>query len=87
MIRRILCSVVILTSILFLPYWVYIPVLFVGIILFPFFWEGIFLAFLIDVIHGGGMKIFPSLISPLALSVLVVLVALLYIRERLRSYV
>ncbi|MEK9171646.1 MAG: hypothetical protein AAB782_00195 [Patescibacteria group bacterium] len=87
MIRRILCSVVILTSILFLPYWVYIPVLFVGIILFPFFWEGIFLAFLIDVIHGSGMKIFPSLISPLALSVFVVLVALLHIRERLRAYV
>ena len=87
MIRRILCSVVILISILFLPYWVYIPVLFVGIILFPFFWEGIFLVFLIDVIHGNGMKIFPSLISPLALSVLVMLVALLYIRERLRSYV
>ncbi|KKT14657.1 MAG: hypothetical protein UV94_C0009G0006 [Parcubacteria group bacterium GW2011_GWC1_43_30] len=87
MTRRILCSVVILASILFLPYWIYIPVLFVGTILFPFFWEGIFLAFLIDAIHGSGMGVFPSLISPLTLSVLIVLVALLYIRERLRSYV
>jgi len=87
MTRRILCSVVILAFILFLPYWIYIPVLFVGIILFPFFWEGIFLAFLIDAIHGSGMEVFPSLISPLILSVLIVLVALLFIRERLRSYV
>jgi len=87
MTRRILCSVVILAFILFLPYWIYIPVLFVGIILFPFFWEGIFLAFLIDAIHGSKMEVFPSLISPLTLSVLIMLVALLFIRERLRSYV
>lgn len=87
MIRRILCSVVILTFILFLPYWVYIPVLFVGIVLFPFFWEGIFLAFLIDVIHGSGVTVILSLISPLALSALIVLILLLSIRERLRFYV
>ncbi|MDO8471252.1 MAG: hypothetical protein Q7S49_01445 [bacterium] len=87
MIRRVLCSVVILASILFLPYWIYVPVLFVGIILFPFFWEGIFLAFLINAIHGSKMEAIPSLISPLPLSILIILIALLYIRERLRFYV
>ena len=87
MIRRVFGSIVIFVSILFLPYWVYIPALFIGAILFPFFWEGILLAFLVDVLHGGEMKILPSLVSPLALFLLVALILLLPIRENLRSYV
>jgi len=87
MIRRILGSVVILVSILVLPYWIYIPVLFIGIILFSFFWEGILLAFLVSVVHDSGMTVLSSLVSPLALSILVALISLLPIRESLRSYV
>jgi len=55
MTRRILGLVVVLFSILVLPYWVYIPVLFLAIIFFPFFGEGILLAFLIDVAYGSGI--------------------------------
>ena len=87
MIRRVLGSAVILVSILLLPYWVYVPVLFIGVILFPFFWEGILLVFLVSVIHGSEMAILPSLVSPLALSLLIVLILLLPLRESLRSYV
>ena len=87
MIRRILGSIVILVSILVLPYWVYVPLLFIGVILFPFFWEGILLVFLVSVVHGSGMAILSSLVSPLALSLLFVLILLLPIRESLRSYV
>lgn len=87
MIRRVLGSVVIFVSILFLPYWVYIPVLFLGAIVFPFFWEGILLVFLIDAVHGGEMRIFSSFVSPLALSLLFMLILLVPIRENLRSYV
>ena len=87
MIRRILGSIVILVSILVLPYWVYVPLLFIGVILFPFFWEGILLVFLVRVIHGAEMAVPLSLVSPLALSLLIVLILLLPIRESLRSYV
>lgn len=87
MIRRVLGSVIILASILVLPYWVYIPVLFIGIILFPFFWEGILLAFLIEVIHSSGNGVLSLLVSPLTLSALIVLIILLPIRKSLRSYV
>lgn len=87
MIRRALGFIVVLLSILTLPYWIYVPLLFIAIILFPFFWEGIFLAFLIDVIHGSGIEGFPSLVSPFAFYVLIALVILLPLRERLRSYV
>lgn len=87
MIFRVLWSVIILFSILFLPYWLYIPVLFVGIILFPFFVEGIVFAFLIDVIHGSGVETISLLVSPLALSALVVLIVIIPVRGSLRSYV
>jgi len=87
MTRRILWSVITLASILFLPYWIYVPVLFIGVILIPFFWEGMLLALIINVIHGSSVGFLPSLVSPLPLSVLIVLVALLPIRESLRYYV
>ena len=87
MIRRVLGSTVILVSILVLPYWVYVPLLFIGAILFPFFWEGILLVFLVSVVHDRGMTVLSSLVSPLALSILVALISLLPIRESLRSYV
>jgi len=86
MISRTLGSIIILISILVLPYWIYIPVLFIGIILFPFFWESILFAFLIDVLYGQGIKIFSPSISLLTLSILIALIALMPLRERLRSY-
>ena len=87
MIRRVLVSLVIFASILVLPYWVYVPLLFIGAILFPFFWEGILLVFFVHVVHGSEVTVLPLLVSPLALSLLIVLVLLLPIRESLRSYV
>ncbi len=87
MIYRIIGLVCILTSILVLPYWIYVPVLFIGIVLFPFFWEGIVLVFLINVIHGGSVEFPAMLTSSLVLFVLVVLIVMLPIRKRLRSYV
>lgn len=87
MIRRILGSVLVLICVITLPYWIYIPVLFISIILFPFFWEGLLFAFLIEAVHGSGMDIPSSLFSPLALSVFFALVILLPIRKSLRTYV
>ena len=77
--RRIFGSVVVLVSILVLPFWIYIPVLFIAIIIFPFFFEGILFAFLIDILYGSGIET--------ALSVLAVLIILLPLRGSLRSYV
>lgn len=87
MTRHIIGSLVVLVSILVFPYWVYMPILFIAIVIIPFFWEGILLALLIHVIHGNGAGILLSLVSPLVLSVLIVLIILLPIRENLRSHV
>ena len=87
MTRRIIGSIIILVSILILPYWIYIPVLFIGIILIPFFWESILIVFLINIIHSNKIEVISLLVSPLALFVLFILIITLLVRESLRSYV
>ena len=76
MIRRVLGSTVVLVSILVLPFWVYLPVLFIAIIIFPFFWEGILFALLVDTVYGSGIET--------ALYALILLIILIPIRENLR---
>ena len=87
MTRHLAASLGVLLSILFLPYWIYIPVLFIAIIFSPLFWEGILFAFMIETVYASQVGIFTSLISPLTVSVLIVLIILLPIKERLRLYV
>lgn len=84
---RIVGILVVIVAILFLPYWLYIPLLFIAIIFYPFFWEGILLALLIEVLHGDNVGVIPSLLSPLALVSLFTVIILMPFRERLRSYV
>ena len=79
MIRRVLGSTVVLISILVLPFWIYLPILFIAIVIFPFFWEGILFALLVDTVYGSGIET--------ALYALVALVVFLPIRESLRLYV
>lgn len=84
---RLFGSGVSLLAILVLPYWIYIPVLFMAIILIPFFWEGIVLVFLIEIIHSSGILLFSLFVSPLSLLVLVLLIVVLPLRDTLRAYV
>lgn len=42
-----------LVTIFFLPYWIYLPVLALGIILFPLYLEVIVLSLLVDTIYGS----------------------------------
>lgn len=85
MTRRNISSLIVLISILVLPYWLYIPILFIAIIFFSFYWEGILFAFLVDVLYGDGVSFYS--ISPLVLGALAAIVILMPFRARLRSYV
>lgn len=87
MTRHIIGITVLLISILVLPYWIYIPLLFVALIFIPFFWEGILFAFLIDTIYSGKIETISLLFSPFALIILLTLIILLPIKERLRLHV
>jgi len=87
MIRHIIGIIVLLVSILVLPYWIYIPLLFAALIFLPFFWEGILFTFLIGTIYSGNVETLSLFFSPLALVVLLTLIILLPIKERLRLHV
>lgn len=87
MIRHIIGAIALLVSILVLPYWIYIPLLFTSLIFLPFFWEGILFAFLIGTIYSGKIETLSLLFSPFALVVLLTLIILLPIKERLRLHV
>lgn len=83
---RPIFTVAILLSIIFLPYWIYAPLLLGAIIYFRLYWEGIFLAFIIDALYGhvgfGWEKIFSSA----SFWALLLLAALLPLRRIIRSY-
>jgi hypothetical protein len=81
---RIVSTLILLLSIIFLPYWIYLPLLGAAIIFFPFFWEGIFLGLLIDVLYGGGIGSVRSLLSPMAFAATILLIVMLPVRERIR---
>lgn len=40
------------------PFWVYVPVVLVGVVVFPFFVEAIILGALVDVLYGDGRFLF-----------------------------
>jgi hypothetical protein len=79
--QRLLVSVLILLAIFFLPYWLYLPLLFLGMVFIPFYWEAILLAFLIDVLYGPGTSLF---FSRTALYTAILLMVMMPVRERLR---
>lgn len=81
---RLIATLVILFSIIFLPYWVYLTFLLAAMILFPLYWEGMVFAFIIDILYGRGIESLPELISPMAFSAMLILFAVLPLRERLR---
>lgn len=85
--KRGVSLLILLLAIIFLPYWVYLPLLLAAIVIFPIFWEGIIFGLLIDVLYGWGVTSWPSLISPAALVALVLVIILLPVRERLRFHV
>ncbi|MEK7104512.1 MAG: hypothetical protein AAB868_00550 [Patescibacteria group bacterium] len=49
---RILASLILVLSILFLPFWVSVVLALVGMAYFSFFWESVFLFFLSDLLYG-----------------------------------
>jgi hypothetical protein len=75
-----ICIVLILAF----PAWVYIPIVTLGIGIFDFYWEGIILAFFIDVLYGTRVHMGISLFFPFALGAAALVLLLLPIKQRLR---
>lgn len=86
MTRRIFASIIIFLSIIFLPYWIYLPMLLAAVAVFPIFWEGILLALLADVVYGGAFVNFDDVLSSFGFYTLLVIILFLPLRERLRYH-
>ena len=84
--KRIIGHMAVLVSILLLPYWIYLPVLFMTTIVLNFFWEAIFYALLVITLYGTGVEV-STLYSPLIIALLVILIVAPRVRDRLRLYV
>lgn len=79
---RVGYTILLLIFVLSTPFWIYMPAILLGIILFPLYVEAIFFGLLIDTIYGGGsgINIFFRYIFGLGAAILVLFVA------PLRSY-
>ncbi len=85
MTQRILASLILLLSILFMPFWISIILALAGIAYFSFFWEAIVLFFLSELLYGvNEIRLsnifFVSLIIPCA-----TLLIIEFLKKKLRA--
>lgn len=78
--QRVLTSVALFLAILFLPYWIYVPLAVLATLLIPFYWEAVALGFIIDVLYGSDT----GLRAPTALIAVALVAVSLPLRERIR---
>ncbi len=81
--KRHLITSLLVATIIFLPYWIYIPALFLAIVLFSFYWEAIPLTFLIEGLYGSSTDL---ILSPLVLGVFVLTLILVPLRDKFRLH-
>jgi hypothetical protein len=84
--RRLYGTLIILVAILFAPYWIYLPLLFIALATFSFYWEGIFLGFLIDIYYGINLLSFSNFPYTVAMLSSIILFASLPIRKKIRYH-
>ena len=83
---RHLFSILNFLALIFLPFWIYLPLLFISIALLPFYWEGIFLSLLIDTLYGEIGFSPDVMLRMFSFWALVMLVCLLPLRRIIRHY-
>ncbi len=80
--KRLFINISLLLLILFAPYWIYLPLGVLALCLLPFFWEGILMGFLIDIIYGAPAPFW--LDFPYAIGACVVVLISIPLRKRIR---
>lgn len=83
---RIIYSLLIFICLLAFPWWLYVPVIIIGTLIFPFFVEGILFSFIIDAVYHPITESISILNFPLALVVSLLIIFLLPLREHIRIH-
>ncbi|OGI94510.1 hypothetical protein A3A03_02320 [Candidatus Nomurabacteria bacterium RIFCSPLOWO2_01_FULL_40_18] len=81
---RILASIVLLFSILFMPFWVSVILALAGMAYFSFFWEAVLIFLLSDMLYGAPeIKLFHMIYVSFG-SALIVLILIELFKQKLR---
>jgi len=83
---RILASVILLVSIIFMPFWVSIVLALAGMIYFAVFWEAAVLFLLSDLLFGVKEAKFSGLIFISFVAAAMVLIMVEIVKKRLKFY-
>lgn len=81
---RILIIILNFCLIMLAPWWIYLPALFISVFKINFFAESIAFGFLIDVLYGSALYKGSFFSYPFALTLLVLVLALVPIKNHLR---
>jgi hypothetical protein len=80
--KRLGVVIALVILIIFAPFWIYLPALFLALVYFPIFWEGVILGFLADALYAPAGSLLGS--HAIALASLIVALAVIPLRERFR---
>ena len=80
--KRILAGVINVLLILFAPYWLYLPALFISTIFLQSYWEAIIFGILIDTLYGKGGSFFA--VHTFGILFLLIVIIELPLRKRFR---
>ncbi len=86
MVKRILLSILILISILFLPFWVSVIFALFGIIYFEVFWEAVLLFFISDLLFGVKEARFFNITIVSTIFIVIVLILVEFTKKKLKFY-
>jgi len=84
MILRILASIILLLSVLFMPFWVSAILALLGMVYFPFFLEAVLLFFLSDLLYGTPEPKLFNMIFVSFISALICFIILELLKNKLR---
>lgn len=82
--ERVLYVILSFFLVLYAPYWIYLPALFLGIIIFPFFWESIFFSAFVDYYYGAHAYPGTPLAFPFAIAAALLVLLAVELKDRLR---
>ncbi|MEK9182820.1 MAG: hypothetical protein AAB809_01945 [Patescibacteria group bacterium] len=86
MVHRILASIILLLSVLFMPFWVSAVLAFAGMVYFSFFVEAVILFFLSDLLYGAGEAKFVDIVFVSLIISALTLLVLEFLKRKLKFY-